>query len=229
MRNLSVLLLASLLFTTPAHADDGIWRTLFPSLFVDNYDPYKTMKAPFAEGAQDAEEVKLQTLEDLEQNIPKAGEVVAITLPHTTTDDIKKWVVTAISDSLSFNAGQLQQEAKKSLEYFTKAGQQQYIDFLKESGIAQQLKSGQLRVNSVAKTEPLLISERTFDGRYRWLFEVPVIISYLDGSSETYENAIPVNKTTVLTVQVTRSLPAESLHHDVLIELWNGNVRKAES
>lgn len=218
---LTILLTA---IVTPAHAD--LLRTLFPSMFRDTYNPYATMKAPFADNADTAETPDIQTLEDLEKLIPKPSEIVPVHLPHATIKTVRDWVTNAMSDALTFENINLQQEQKDALQYFTPIGQQQYKDFLTTNKITETLAAKRHRLIGIVQNEPFFIGERADQGRYKWLFEVPIMISFIDINADDYERTQPTNRQATLQIQIARSDITESNPHDILIELWQGRMLK---
>lgn len=216
----------TLLSAQPAHAD--LLRALFPSMYRDTYNPYATMKAPFAEkdDQETQEPPQLQTPEDIDKLIPKPSEVIPVHLPHATIKDIKNWITTAASDALTFENSNLKQEQKDALEYFTPAGQKQYLEFLDTNDILAILRQGEYRVSSVVEAPPIFIGEREDQGRYKWLFEAPMLISYINKDAESYDKNTPFNRQAVLKIQVVRVNNTESKTHNILIELWQGSVSK---
>ena len=146
---------------------------------------------------------------------------VPLHLPHTYVGDVGRWINHAVSDALSLGGGAaLQGDIDKALTYFTTAGQEQYRAFLRARHIEDNLTSGAYELHSAVKMEPLLIGQQESGGLYKWLYEVPVLLSYLRAGTTSYDKAVPQNLEVLLSIQVTRVAVEDSDDHDILIELW---------
>jgi hypothetical protein len=174
---------------------------------ADNVD--EELKAPFA-----AEDGMTET-----QNAMTIGGV-ALNLPNATDATITNWVSSAVTDALTFTSGDVQGHARDSLQYFTPAGEEQYIAFLRDSNIYQNLDSGYYQLNSAVQLEPLLVGEQESNGLYKWLYDVQVMLSYLNAGTTSYDAALPQNQTLFLRVQVTRAEATDENDMGVRIELW---------
>ncbi len=209
----SLLLLPLLAGASPARA--GLLEFLFPSLRKEEYNPYKTLQAPFADnldkGPQKAD--------------PNAGlpeNIIPLKYPHRTTKEVGTIITTAVSEALTFEHQDYAQDLKKSAKYFNAEGAQQFQDFLQANKILDVLQNGQHYIRSFAVEDPLLLNQGAIADRYRWLYEVHVMVSYMDRGTKSYKTApLPVNQNYIFTIQVGR-IPAEVNGQTVLIERWSG-------
>ena len=65
----------------------------------------------------------------------------------------------------------------------------------------QMMNQNNLRMQSYVEA-PELINEGALEGRYRWLYEVPVTISFIPEEASDYRNVKPVNRRYVLKTQL---------------------------
>ena len=216
-----IILIATLIILiAPLAAQTSIFQTLLPSLNRDNYNPYLTFKAPFAPDVKTAEIKTINTLEELQAIIPKASEVVPVSLPHASLKNVREWVINAAADALTFEGENPDAEIKDALKYFNPTGKNQYLEFLETSGINKTLKTGKYQISSIVQSPPIFIGEREDNGRYKWLFETPILISKLDINAKSYDKNSAENQQVVLKIQILRVNQTESGDHDILIELW---------
>ena len=212
-----VLLVAIIcLFAVPAQA--GLLEFLFPSLRDEGYNPSETLQAPFAEPEQaTGEEAKLSQPED----------AIPLDQPHRASADISEWTVNTVSDLMMFEHVDYKKKLEETKRYFDQGGRGQYDAFLNDTKIIKVLESGKYEVRSYVSDAPLLLNEGAVSGSYRWLYEVPVMVSYLPRGSSTYKNLEPVNQSIVIRLQVGRSADAET-DLRLQVERWSGKARKMD-
>lgn len=229
------LIVACLAPLRPSHAQDGVeqkpsaLQKLLPSLQPkDDYDPYVTMKAPFADDRSKESEINLyrqspeegfKTMNTLQKSLSSSAKAVPVTLPHATLQEIEDWVITATSNALTFseNSGE---ELKKAITFFTPSGRIQYLKFLKSNSLIDILKSKQYRVNTIFQHRPLLLKETEANGRYKWVFETELLTTYLPLSAKDYRAATARNENFKLQLQITRAPDEENPQDGLLIEVW---------
>lgn len=217
---LSIALIA-LTALSPAPASAGFWEVFFPSSEKEIYNPYETLKAPFADKEDGPQKTyDIRTGKDLLDNTPNQAELVPLNLPHANVAAMESWLENAVTDAMTFTGRNSRTEIDEALAYFTDAGQSQYWDFLRAKTIDQILNSGQYQINSAIQNTPLLIGEQESGGLYKWLFEVSLLMSFLETGTNDYEGSVPQNLETTLKVQLTRAEITETNPYGVLIELW---------
>ncbi len=197
----------------PAHA--GVLEFFFPTLRNADDDPAKTLQAPFADVEDDAE-----------KGAKNNNDAVPLNLPHRAMTDITKWVVTVTSEVMTFS-GDYKTELEVGTAYFDEGGRQQYDAFIEEKKILNVMASGKYDVRSYVRDTPILLNEGAVQGRYRWLYEVPLMISYLQRGVKDYKEVEAVNQNMVLRVQIGRSETAEN-DLGLQIERWTGKVQKMD-
>lgn len=206
---------AALLALTPARA--RIWEFLFLSEKVPEDAPTATGHAPFAAPPEGHAFPP-------EPTAPK--NTVPLDKPHRASQDIREWLMVAVSEIMTLDSADIEQETEQEASsYFSQDGLNRYRAFLAESGLLKQLQTGRYAMRGFLKESPLLLNEGAVDGRYRWLYEVPVMVSFLPRGVNDYKNAVPQVQEITLTLQVGR-VPATVSDIGVLIERWQGEVKK---
>lgn len=224
MKKVTFLLFLSLfcVFFGVGSARAGVIDFLFPSLRKPLYDPYQTLEAPFADNPSRPEDV------DLEERLSQRPEdAVALDQPHVALSAVSEWVVMAVSNAMTFDDVDYQQDLRDNVAYFDKAGHAQFQKFLKEKSFGKILATNKYYLRSFVEYDPLLLSKGAVDGRYHWLFEVPVMVTYMDRRVKNYKGVRPINQRMNLRVQVGR-VRDRNAPYSLQIKRWSGKLKKAE-
>ncbi|MCB1532920.1 MAG: DotI/IcmL family type IV secretion protein [Alphaproteobacteria bacterium] len=211
-------LLAGFLVVSPAQAEEkSFWRGVveffYPSLRTEEANPSETLKAPFYD-EQQAQQNDAQE-QTSAQNYDQ---------PHRLSRDIGKWLTTVLSETLTFDAQDYKTDLAETEQYFDQNGRAKYLAFLEQFKMTRVLESGNFYIRTFVQEEPLLLNEGDVGGYYRWLFEVPVLVSYMDRSLTDYAKGSPTTQEMTLQIQLVRS--AKAGESGVLIDQWDGEGGK---
>ena len=209
--------IGAMFVSQPAHAGK-LLEFFFPSLRDAGPDPSQTLKAPFAED-------DVVAANEGGGAAHSEASMVPLHLPHRSEEIISTWVVTAVSDSLNFNGQNYQDDIKKSFVHFDDGGRSEFEAFLKDNKIMDVLQSSQYSVQSYVSAPPLLLNEGAVNKRYRWLYQVPVTVSYLKKGTTSYKGVEATNQHFLLQVQVGRNEEAKG-DLGTFVERWSGRSVK---
>lgn len=146
---------------------------------------------------------------------------------HRTDRELKEWIMTAISEAMFFEANTYDQIKGQVSDYFTASGMKQYDDYLRSSGILDNITKNNSRMSIFIEDSPLLLNSLEIDGVYRWLYRMPLTISFIPRNTTTLQagrNNI-VNRKMNLQIQLRRV----RLPHNpdaVQIESWEMSARR---
>ncbi|MCD8498215.1 MAG: DotI/IcmL/TraM family protein [Alphaproteobacteria bacterium] len=217
---LTFLIVFTVLFqAVPVFAAKSVWD-VFGSMFEEKPeepDPSKTLQAPFAYDP----DRKINAEEALPEN------AVPLDISHRSPKEIGDWLMVAVSDAMSFEAMKEGAKPDYKREYFTPAGLHQFEEFLERTGIKKVLDSRKYHLRSFVRQDPLLLNEGAVEGHYRWLYEVPVMVSYIETGNFKYAEKDAINQAITLTVQVTRVKDGGG-KEGVLIEIWKGKIESLD-
>jgi len=204
----------------PAHA--GLMDFFFPSLKAEGPDPSETLQAPFATTPEkDIEDGGEEAAQDPPKN------AVPLNMPHRAASDVSKWVMTSISEVLTLDGAQKIEDNEAVKLYLDNAGLGQFSAFLTEQKLSAVLADGQYDMRSYVRDTPLLLNTGVVAGRYRWLYEVPVMLSFLKKGTSSYKNVQTHNKNYILQIQIGRSVDAKN-DMGLFIERWSGKLEKQD-
>lgn len=201
-----------------------------PALFPPETGPKPedTLEAPFRDVKPTKSVKGLEWRGGKQEEAPSDQVFTALNIPHRAARDIGEWTVTHVSDVMSFGRGDYQTKLSRNKQYFDSSGYEEYRRFLQNNNLLKVLDSGQFRMRSFVKESPLLLNEGPVRGRYRWLYEIPVMITYMKPEMKNYENSEPVSQVLTLRVQVGRVPTSEGNQDGLLLESWDGKLKKLE-
>lgn len=140
---------------------------------------------------------------------------------HMTSNELAMRLSDIVAESLSLTKSNYTYNTAQAEKFFTATGYSQYKEFLSSASFQQVLSSGALQSAAYVEQEALLITSGVYGGAYKWLFEVPVTISFIPPDAETYRNdeTRAENRRILLRAQFTRVAdPADPLA--TKIEIW---------
>lgn len=157
----------------------SIW---FPQWFGppdDPADPSKTLQAPFADPKATPKDPGAQI------GVPYVGfddqKQTDLSKPHRTHQQIAEWLTRAVAEVMSISANPqiLQAHLARLNSGMSPYAVQSFKNFLDSSGVVDNLRKSGTKLNSVVDGAPLLLNEGVVEGRYRWLFQVPVTMTFV--------------------------------------------------
>ncbi|MBI4030322.1 MAG: DotI/IcmL family type IV secretion protein [Proteobacteria bacterium] len=154
----------------------------------------KGLVAPFAEDAA-----------------PSAAQAGASAVPAKDLGDshrpylqVSGWLEEKISQLMNTDAPSFEQHKKETSVFLDQSAASEYTAFMANSKIIETLQANDLQVRAHVEERPLLLNKGSVDGRYRWLFEMPVMLTFLPRSTNTYKGSSPASQSVIISVQVGR-------------------------
>lgn len=146
---------------------------------------------------------------------------------HRTNRELQGWINTVVSESLFFDTDNYDQMQSNIKKYFTDGGYKQYQEYLSSAQVLQSLRQNNYRMSVFVEAQPLLLQDMVLKDVYRWLYELPITISYLPRNSNNLLRSSKdmINRKLTLRLQIRRvRLPDDP---DALqIEIWTVKGRK---
>ncbi len=181
-------------------------------------DPVNPTVAPFTtDGSAPKSNSKLMGFYDQE----RAEDVVPIDKPHRTTEQMADWSVDHVTTAMNIDPLTWDAHLKTLTPYFDAYGLQEYQSYLQSSGILNLLQTNRLKINSILDGAPTLLSQGALSGTYRWLYQVPLMITYYEEETKTLKTrgVKSQNQKLVLRVQIGR-VAKGSDDNNIVIEHW---------
>lgn len=219
------ILFGGILYTAPAQA--GLLEFLFPTLQQKEPDPAVTLQAPFARDPEEQNQPYIPGSEKQAEAQPLPENMIPLEQPHRNQLQIAEWLGPIAAEAMTFTSEDPQTDFDAIRPYFDENGFALYQKFLQTHKVQNVLDLNKYSIRAYVKDTPLLLNQAPVAGRYHWLYEVPVMVSYLDRSKASYDGADPVNQQFILRVQVGRSEKAPNAM-GLIIDHWDGKSVKLD-
>lgn len=141
---------------------------------------------------------------------------------HLSEREVAAYLDEIISESLSFTPSSYKSVTASAAQYFTPGAYEQYKTYLANAGVEKFLNGG-YKSGAFLERAPLKLNALVHNGSYKWLFEVPVTVTFLPASTNNYEGGNAGNQQNqrfTLRVQFTRVQDAQDPNR-IAIEIWN--------
>lgn len=218
MRFTFILLCSLFVFiSAPAHA--GWFDFLFPSPAQQGPNPAETLRAPFADG--DA------VIEELDAS-GESKQITPLHLRHRPNTTITLWVQQTLPMFLSYKTATYNDEYVTKIQHFSKTGADEYVQFLNKYNFLTTLKSGRYDISGFLQDYPVVLNEGPVDGRYRWLYQTNVMVTYIKSGTSDYKQIgedEAISKEYTLTIQFGRSDTSFN-PHGLLVDNWSVKEKK---
>ena len=174
------VLLISFVLTVCLFVLDGIQQGKITSQFMDDFykehiaemlggetqegpRPEDTLVAPFST------KMAFETDTDLSK-------------PHRRAVDVGVIAARVLSELFTFSSDQESYEEHLSAmkKEIQAGGLQDFTGFMETSGVYSSLQRNGTELKAFVEETPNLVKEGAFDGRYRWVFDVPVTVTELE-------------------------------------------------
>ncbi len=137
--------------------------------------------------------------------------------PNLSTPALMSWVAQATTEVMTFGFNDYRRRLQESSRNFTKRGWESFTQALQRSRIIEMVEVNQQLITAAPKGAPVLQSEGLVAGRYQWVVEIPLILTYRSGAKTS-------NTGLLVTVIVVR-VPRLESSNGVGIEQWIAMAR----
>ena len=147
--------------------------------------------------------------------------------PHRTNKELQNWVSQAVSESLSFDKENFSQISNNVRQYYTNSGFKQYQGYLNSAGIIDSIRKNNYRMSVFVEEQPLMVNGVAMEDVYRWLYQLPVTVSFLPRNTNTLvgRGSNLLNRSFNLRLQIRRvKLPEDP--NAIQIESWTVTGRR---
>jgi hypothetical protein len=147
----------------------------------------------------------------------------ALDKPHRSVQEIQDWVSEMVADSVTFDDRNFPLVKARVKAFYTKTGFEQYQSYLETSGILTKLKDRSLVLKGFVEGPPQLLNEQNVNGAYRWLFRVPLVVSFIPAGANNLKAANASKKISTSRLNVTLQVKRVNFrgNYDALqVESW---------
>lgn len=115
-------------------------------------------------------------------------QLVPLDKANMSTAALMSWVAQAATEVLTFGYHDYQRRLQQSSRHFTKRGWESFTEALQKAGIIDSVTSLQQIVTATPQSAPVLIDQGVLGGKYRWIIQLPLQVSYRSGSNSRVDN-----------------------------------------
>ncbi len=143
--------------------------------------------------------------------------MVPLTEPNLSTPALMSWVAQAATETMTFGFNDYRRRLQESSRNFTKRGWDSFTQALQRSRIIEMVEESQQVVTAAPQGAPILQSEGDVGGRYQWVVQIPLVVTYQSGAKSRSDNLM-------VTLVVVR-VPRLESPNGVGIEQWVAQPR----
>ena len=138
--------------------------------------------------------------------------MLALDQPNLGRAALMSWVAQAATEVMTFGFHDYQRRLQEASRHFTRRGWESFTTALQQSRIIEAVEQQQQVLTSAPKSAPVLVSEGVFEGKYRWVVELPLLVTYKAGNKTRADSML-------VTIVVER-VPTLDSPNGVGIDQW---------
>ena len=126
--------------------------------------------------------------------------MVALNEPNLSTPALMSWVAQASTEVMTFGFNDYRRRLQEASRNFTRRGWESFTKALQASRIIEMVEANQQVVTAAPRGAPVLEREGVVQGRYQWIVQLPMILTYQSGSLKRSDDLM----ITIVVVRVSR-------------------------
>jgi len=126
--------------------------------------------------------------------------MIALSEPNMSAPALMSWVAQSSTEVMTFGFNDYRRRLQESSRNFTRRGWESFTQALQRSRIIEMVEANQQVVTAAPQGAPILESQGLVAGRYQWVIQIPMVLSYQAGSASRSDSLL----VTVVVVRVPR-------------------------
>lgn len=126
--------------------------------------------------------------------------MLALSEPNLSVPALMSWATQASTEVMTFGFNDYKRRMQEASRNFTRKGWESFTLALERSLIIEMVEKNQQVVTAAPRGAPVLQSEGLVQGRYQWVLQIPLVLSYQSGSKVRNDNLM----VTLVIVRVPR-------------------------
>lgn len=126
--------------------------------------------------------------------------MVPLSEPNLSSPALMSCVAQASTEVMTFGFNDYRRRLQEASRNFTRRGWESFTQALQRSRIIEMVDANQQVISAAPRGAPVLQSEGLVAGRYQWIVQIPMIVTYQAGSQTRSDNLL----VTVVVVRVPR-------------------------
>ncbi len=108
--------------------------------------------------------------------------MVPLNQPNLSTPALMSWVAQSTTEVMTFGFNDYRRRFQTASRNFTRKGWESFSSALQKSRIIELVETNQQVVTAAPQGAPILESEGLYAGRYQWVVQIPMVLTYQSGS-----------------------------------------------
>lgn len=126
--------------------------------------------------------------------------MVPLNQPNLSSPALMSWVAQSATEVMTFGFNDYRRRLQEASRNFTRRGWESFTQALQRARIIEMVEANQQVVTASPQGAPILQSEGLVMGRYQWIVQIPMVVTYQAGSKTRSDNLL----VTVVVVRVPR-------------------------
>jgi len=139
-------------------------------------------------------------------------QLVPLNRPNMSTSALMSWAAQSAVEVMTFGFHDYQRRMQNSSRNFTRHGWETFTSALQKSRIMESVEVGQQVVTAQPRSTPIIKEEGVRNGKYRWVVDLPLSVSYQSGAATRNDN--------LMLRMVIERVPSLENPNGVGIEQW---------
>ncbi len=115
-------------------------------------------------------------------------QLVPLGRPNMNTSALLSWAAQAGTAVMTFGFDDYQRRLQQSSRFFTRHGWQTFASALQSARIIESITALNQVVSAVPRSAPILTQEGIYNGKFRWIVQLPLTVTYQSGTSTRTDN-----------------------------------------
>ena len=120
--------------------------------------------------------------------------------PNLSTPALMSWVAQSTTEVMTFGFNDYRRRLQESSRNFTHRGWESFTQALQASRLIEMVEANQQVITAAPQGSPILESEGLVAGRYQWIIQLPMVLTYQSGARTRSDSLL----VTVVVVRVPR-------------------------
>lgn len=138
--------------------------------------------------------------------------MIPLDQPNLSSPALMSWAAQAATEVMTFGFNDYRRRLQESSRNFTRRGWESFTQALQKARIIEMVEANQQVVTAAPQGAPILQSEGMAAGRYQWVVQLPLVVTYQSGSRVKSDNLL-------ITLVIVR-VPRLESPNGVGIEQW---------
>ncbi len=116
--------------------------------------------------------------------------MISLIQPNLSTPALLSWVAQATTETMTFGFNDYRRRLQESSRHFTRRGWDSFTTALQRGRIIESIEGQSQVISAAPRGAPVVQSEGVYGGRYQWVVQIPMILTYTSGSKARSDNWI---------------------------------------